>query len=178
MSIINEALKKIEKGLQNSPQLKEALTEAKDNPAHKKRVYLLIILIVSLTLSTVIMLIRLSHKQKMQPQTSHGKKGAALATPNPSPEAPPAPAATPAASATIPLKEGEKKAPLKEVKKEAPELVLNGIFFSGQDGYALINNQIVREGDSIEGLKVTKISADTVELDNQGERVTLSTRYR
>lgn len=42
---------------------------------------------------------------------------------------------------------------------------LNGIFFSDNEGFALINNQILKEGDTIEGAKVLRISANEVELD-------------
>lgn len=45
-----------------------------------------------------------------------------------------------------------------------PALVLNGIVFSSDKGYALINNTIVIEGDKIEGLTVVRITKDRVEL--------------
>lgn len=53
-------------------------------------------------------------------------------------------------------------------EESLPLLILNGIFFSknDNDSYALINNQILREGDSIEGLLVKKISSREVELQN------------
>ena len=71
----------------------------------------------------------------------------------------------------------EKPSLVKEEQKP-PEaaFVLNGIFFSDNDGYALINNQIVRENESVDGAKVMKITANTVELNNQEKLITLSTR--
>jgi len=53
-------------------------------------------------------------------------------------------------------------------------LVLNGIFFSEGQGYALINNQIVKESDVIDGAKVLKITSDAVELDSSGTKITLT----
>jgi hypothetical protein len=54
------------------------------------------------------------------------------------------------------------------------ELTLNGVVFSEEDGYALINNQIVREGDTIGNAKVTAVAADGVELDIAGKPVKLT----
>ncbi len=54
-------------------------------------------------------------------------------------------------------------------------LVLNGIFSSQDEGYALINNQIVKEGDLIEGAKVLRIGLNEVELEFQGSPIKLST---
>jgi len=60
----------------------------------------------------------------------------------------------------------------------SPALVLNGVFFSQEEGYALINNQIVREGDEVNGAKVKKISMNEVELDTLGSSVKLSYRKK
>ncbi|MDD2752907.1 MAG: hypothetical protein PHN59_07215 [Candidatus Omnitrophica bacterium] len=57
---------------------------------------------------------------------------------------------------------------------ELPSLVLNGIFSTGNEGYCLINNQILKVGDEIEGLVVEKIKDQEVELSNKGSIVTLS----
>ncbi len=55
-------------------------------------------------------------------------------------------------------------------------LALNGIFFSQDEGYALINNRILKEGDKIENATITRITAEEVELNNNGLPVKLSTR--
>jgi len=70
------------------------------------------------------------------------------------------------------------KTSLAKEEQKAPEttFVLNGIFFSDNDGYALINNQIVRENDLVDGAKVKKITANSVELNSQEKLITLSTR--
>jgi len=56
------------------------------------------------------------------------------------------------------------------------ELALNGIFFSGDASYALINNQIVREGDAVMGVKIRRITSEVVELDKNGVIYRLSNR--
>jgi len=61
-----------------------------------------------------------------------------------------------------------------EITEELPDLVLNGIFFSGGSGYALINNQILEEGDGISGLVVRRITEGDVELKAKNSVVTLS----
>jgi hypothetical protein len=55
---------------------------------------------------------------------------------------------------------------------------LNGIFFSQENGFALINNQIVKVGDSIEGAIVEEISEDKVMLRANGIEINLSTSGR
>ena len=56
--------------------------------------------------------------------------------------------------------------------------VLSGVFFSQNEGYALINNQIVKEGDVISGVTVKRISLDEVELDSAGSIIKLSNRFK
>lgn len=54
--------------------------------------------------------------------------------------------------------------------------VVSGVFFSENEGYALINDRIVREGDSINGAILRRIGLDEVELDNKGEKIVLSAK--
>ena len=59
-------------------------------------------------------------------------------------------------------------------RKESKEpLILNGIFFSQEEPYALINNQIVKESETIEGATVKRIKVDEVELEKEGSIITL-----
>ncbi len=62
------------------------------------------------------------------------------------------------------------------VAKSEPRMTftLNGIFFSGNEGYALIDNQIVKEGDTIRNARVTRIGLDEVELESEGKVINLS----
>jgi len=53
---------------------------------------------------------------------------------------------------------------------------LSGLFFSDSEGYVLINNEILKEGDQIEGAVVKHISLDGVELDLQGQSIKLTNK--
>ena len=65
--------------------------------------------------------------------------------------------------------------PSEAIKEDIQEgLVLNGVFFSEDQGYALINNRIVKEGDIIGGLTVQRIDLDSVELESAGSVIKLS----
>ncbi len=66
-----------------------------------------------------------------------------------------------------------------EIKKKPQEsLVLNGVFFSQDKGYALINNRIVKEGDVVNGATVTRINLNDVELKTADSTIKLSTQTR
>lgn len=154
MSIINEALKKTEQRIQQN--------EAKNNPppanlaGPKPFLLYILILLAGIYLSNFIFIL-LGHKIK----TAQVPKKTATAIREPA-------VFSPAPDKPVLVKE----------EKEAPEanFVLNGIFFSDNDGYALINNQIVRENDLVDGARVKKITANTVELSSQEKLITLSTR--
>ena len=69
--------------------------------------------------------------------------------------------------------------PEMETQKETlPAFTLNGVFFSGGEGYALINNRIVKKGDKIERAGVVQISLDEVDLEFGGSIIKLSNRAR
>jgi hypothetical protein len=53
-------------------------------------------------------------------------------------------------------------------KETPPVLVLNGVFYSQDQAYALINNQIVKEGDVLDGAIVKRISLEVVEIERDG----------
>ena len=55
-----------------------------------------------------------------------------------------------------------------------PAFVLNGVFFSDNEAYALVNNQIVKEADVVAGALVKKIDMSKVELAYQGSSISLS----
>ncbi len=55
-----------------------------------------------------------------------------------------------------------------------PTLVLNGVFFEQGEGYALINNKIVRVGDEISNAKVKEIAITGVELEFEGKTIKLA----
>ena len=184
MSIINEALKKTEEYLQKN--------SAKDNPLPPKRTaakpFLLysLILLAGLALGNFIFNL-LSHKaqadglasfsQSHKPQDdglasfsqSHKPQGNGLASTSQNHKIQTTQTPNSPSQAALPSQ------PLEEKKSKETSFVLNGIFFSDNDGYALINNQIVRENDYVDGAKVGSITTNTVELDNSGQAITLST---
>ena len=57
--------------------------------------------------------------------------------------------------------------------KESSALVLSGVFSSREERYALINNQIVQEGDTIGEAKVVRITVDGVDLESGSEIIRL-----
>ncbi|MEW6170712.1 MAG: general secretion pathway protein GspB, partial [Candidatus Omnitrophota bacterium] len=54
-----------------------------------------------------------------------------------------------------------------------PSLVLNGIFFKDDQAYALINNQVFKENDAINGARIIAIHPDSVDLVFEGRNFTL-----
>jgi type II secretory pathway component PulC len=159
MSIINEALKKTEETIQRK------LNQESIKPDTKRdlKAYLLyfFIFVIGLFLSSLIFA-SINHKVK-------------------TPQARGAPEAKTTLIIEKKLKENKilpAVAPLvfpEKQDKPKKDFILNGIFFSDNDGYALVNNQIVRENDSVDGAKVEKITANTVGLNNHGEVITLYT---
>lgn len=65
---------------------------------------------------------------------------------------------------------------LPAVKKESDAFVLNGIFFSEGEGYVLINNQILKVGDVVNGATVREIGKEEVTLEARGRIFKLSTK--
>jgi type II secretory pathway component PulC len=157
MSIINEALKKTEASIQKN-SAKETLLPVK-RPGFGSYIFYILILAAGLILINLIFAIM--HRKTQPIQVSEP------VTVSPTPDMEPQnnqelPAVTPP-----PLP--------KEQEKQEKKFILNGIFFSDNDGYALVNNRIVRENDLVDGVKVEKITADTVELNNEGNIITLTT---
>lgn len=154
MSIINEALKKTEQHIHQNQDKDSspAKTACGPNPL---LVYTLVLLI-GISLSKFIFGMLNPPAQKQKPQPVILASVSQVKTP----------ASPPKETAIIPT----------ESKKAAqPSFILNGIFFSDNDGYALINNQIVRENDLVDGAKVIRISSNTVELANGEKLINLST---
>lgn len=80
---------------------------------------------------------------------------------------------TPIAEQNLASQETTVAEPKVDVK---PAFTLNGVFFSQNEGYALINNQIVKEGDVISGAIVKRIILDEVELEYAGAVIKLPTK--
>ena len=63
--------------------------------------------------------------------------------------------------------------PANAIPDTEPAFVLNGVFFEQGEGYALINNKIVRIGDEIEHAKVKEIKITGVEIEFEGKTIKL-----
>ena len=167
MSIINEALKKTEENLQRNAG-KDTSLPAK---SAKPRTFLFYILILSagLLLGNFIFNL-LSHLPQSNSVVSGSQnrkiKTAQIPEKNTLPFAQ---TINPAPSAAL------TEQPAEEKKPTPASFVLNGIFLSDKDGYALVNNQIVRENDSVDGAKVKLITASSVELENDTGTIVLTT---
>lgn len=156
MSIINEALKKAEKSIH------AALPAAQKNTAKRYAFYGAVLVLAVVIETGLFNLISRSGAPRNIPV----EPAAALPIPAQQPAPSPAP---------LPPTEGQHTMlSLQQVEKKAPELALNGIFFSEDKGYyALINNRIIKKGDIIEGAEVSRIDLDKVELVSEGRLITL-----
>ncbi len=147
MSIIYDALKKVEQTRQEEPQ--DKLRAGTEKPRPRLRIYLTYAVALFLGVwmmdRTFVFFSKPAAKQASQEAIYN--------------YAPVSPAVTKAAAAIAPAK---------------VTFNLNGIFFSEDEGFALINNQIVKVGDDVDGAKVLQISVNEVELDSQGSLIKLS----
>ncbi|MGE5307604.1 MAG: hypothetical protein ACM3OC_00790 [Deltaproteobacteria bacterium] len=66
----------------------------------------------------------------------------------------------------------------KKVKQTVEPFELNGICLSGSETFALINNQMVQEGDEVDGATVVKIGEEEVELKHNDKIIRLQTRNK
>jgi len=158
MSIINEALKKTEASIQKNSAKEPPLAAKRPKP--RPYLFYISILVGGLFLITLIFAV-INRKTPPPPLPEPAKTALPIET-------------EPQISQGLPVV-APTSLPPKEEEKPEKIFILNGIFFSDNDGYALVNNRIVRENDLIDGVKVEKITALTVELNNEGNIITLST---
>lgn len=62
---------------------------------------------------------------------------------------------------------------VKSEKKGPTRLVLNGIIWDEKNPYAIINDEVVAKGDTIDGNTVIEVRRDSVILDSGTEQFTL-----
>ena len=183
MSIINEALKKTEAYLQKN-SAKDNLMAPKPTEAKPFLLYILILL-AGLLLGNFIFNL-LSHKLQSNGLASNSTQVHGLPSfrQNQAESHKIQTTQTPKKN-VLPIIQTTNSSPIAALPSQPPEenkatpqasFVLNGIFFSDNDGYALVNNQIVRTDDYVDGAKVGLITPNTVELNNAGETITLSTQ--
>lgn len=158
MSIIHDALKKVEKSI--TPN--QTLPPIREKSGHKfKMSYYLIAALVMAAAGVFFF-----KEQAGQPLSASRTNTPTSPFKDPRLQPEEKKAATPAAE-TAPSE-----------KPDAPSLILNGVFFSEGQGYALINNQILKENDLINRARVTRIGMEEVELQLGDETITLSTKNK
>ncbi len=172
MSIIYDALKKVERSTN-----KDIITEVnKKRSASKLTSYLLYALVVCAGIFAANMMFGIFSPEKTAPAPKETKivpLATGLKT---------AKIAKPAAKETlgpVPPKAAPPVIVEAKIEPMIPPLMLNGVFFSKNQGYALINNKVVKQGDSVEGIKVRKVNLDDVELETStGVKFKLTTQSR
>jgi len=164
MSIIYDALNKIEKF-----QTEDAKGKIDKKTELKRKVYLIYVLFVCLGFFITYIFFQFPLKPLLNKAAAVKNK--------------PRLSKNDASISSLPQKPPEETLALKTIpaatvenKKEpqAASFVLNGVFFSENEGYALINNRILKEGDKIEGATVTRITLDEVRLEAEGSVIRLS----
>lgn len=161
MSIIYDALKKVEQS-----GVKDIKSQDLGNlhSKHKFKTYLLYVLAVCAGLFAVnIFFAFLTHSKKISGADNTAQALAKEASPQNKANPP----AQQSASSGSPVKMSSEGL-----------LILNGIFFSGNEGYALVNNHIVKEGDVVNGATVKHITVDGVEAEVDGKILKLTTAQR
>lgn len=155
MSIIYDALKKAQESI--SPNSKQSANLKTPNPLSKLKIILLYVLIMGagLAISNIIFSF-VGFPAVKKPVAKNIKP-----TPNLTAKEKPKvenivgtqpPAALIAAPGT----------------QSAKQFILSGVFFSQDEGYALINNQIVKKGDIVDDAVVLSIGLNGVELNSGG----------
>lgn len=169
MSIIYDALKKVEK--QDTGVDLKVKTETKLKPKFKTYlIYVLVVCFGFFVASIFFSLFGRSFRKKTDVLAKNKTILPAQPQPVTDTTVTPKPPSTPPVSVPAEIVEPQ--------KEPSPAFVLNGVFFSQEEGYALINNQIVKEGDQIDGALVVKIDLSQVELDKEGSTIKLSNQNR
>lgn len=166
MSIINDALKKVQQNLEWRKKIISTSTSVPTPSAKEKFSHISQIIILGSFLGSVlifILLFTLYPKQKtIIPSTTDNKEKSSMEK---------------VVTALIPSLSSDPK-PLPEAKSSTAKnrvigLTLNGIIQMNNGYVALINNKIVKEGDAIGEKKVLKIDEKQVKIFNNGETVIL-----
>ncbi len=163
MSIIHEALKKVEAS--NNRQAKPLPKADKRN---NLKTYALYLIMAALGFVCANLIFSFFTKPLHKVYSATAKQKTSLARPV---------LVNPATAPRASLPAASRESP--GLKKEAlPSLVLEGVFFSGEEGYALINNKIVKEGEKIMGVTVVRITLEGVELKSKDSITKLSSQNK
>lgn len=156
MSIIYDALKKIEASSAN-----EKGTKIDAGLKPKSKSYLLVAFTVCLTLFIVNILYSWLSPMKSPPSLTDKKESLSSY-------------AQPLSEETLLGKSVSLEDRIEPPKETPPVFTLSGVFFSGGEAYALINNRIVKKGDKINGATVGEIFLDEVDLEFGGSIIKIS----
>lgn len=161
MSIIYDALKKVENSANNNP-------DGGKNPdnrlKHNLKLYLLYALVVCIGIVIANLFFNYVSRSNKLAKGSQ-KPAARLITKI-------KPLSTPSSS----VSKQTTQAPSAPKGASDKNYVINGIFFSDGESYALINNIIVKQGDTVDGALVKRIEPNEVELDTGGKPIILHCR--
>jgi len=180
MSIIYEALKKVEKTSSAEQQIKGA------NARHGIKFYFLYtaVLLSGFFIAAVFFKLITPKGPAVASRLKHASYLASAGKDEQITQVPPVSdaqkAGKPQAQApSLPFQESVPQpvpvlAPDKLLERPVPNFILSGVFFSEGGGYALINDRIVKAGDKIEGAVVVRITQNSVELKLNGAVINLS----
>ena len=172
MSIIYDALKKVDKEKASNGEV------GFRRPPLKQYLVYLVVVCLGVVIAHVLFRVLVTHKETFTRlgDTQLVKK-TKLLSPRKQQEVVPPVAPSSVTNAAPPSLPAQKVSPPTEsVRQSPPSLVLSGVFFSENEGYALINNRILRQGDTIDGARLIKVGLDAVELEFNGETFKITAR--
>jgi|GEM_PF-3992261 len=172
MSIINEALKKVQEIRKEHPSKDTAAPspagiEAKPHislsvPANKKGIVKIagIVVIIGVTAIALLKTTGILFPKKTIPAAPVSTRPQPRALPKPAPET-----------------ENPSVAPSSSSQDDSlPTLILNGIVYDEQRPYAIVNNRVLQKGEEIEGAQLIEIYKDKVKFLFQDREIELNAR--
>jgi len=174
MSIIYEALKKVQSEIRQKPYLQADRDDLKNlkNDTGKKGLRYPRIIAAVVIFFAVIFILTIAINSVRQPSTK--PKPAAKTSYIIAEKSEGKQKDVPLTSEISVIEEEkvDKMQPL-QTAVSLPELNLSGILYSEEGKWAIINNAILHEGDTIEGVKVLEIHRDEVVLEAEGKTILL-----
>ncbi len=163
MSIINDALKKTQQNFEHrkkilAPEISPERTSGKFSEI--TAAIIIASFMASLLVFSLIFFFTPKERKIILPTTPEDKETIAASL-------------TPPASSTTPLSAPKIMAKDPAPKNQVAGLTLNGIVQMGEGYVALINNRILKEGDTIDNKKILGIYSDHVKVFYDGEVVIL-----
>jgi len=167
MSIIYDALQKVQKNIteETTSSLQPQTPKEASHLKPKTGPILIYIFVVCLGFA----LGNFAYNFFMHPKNTIPVKTEIVSQPKPAP----LPPAVNQSATAAPSQDSTTSANPVPPPPEPPTFVLNGVFFEQGEGFALINNKILRVGDEIEHAKVKEIRISEVELELEGKTIKL-----